>query len=42
MKFHNKTPKKLQEHLVKCREALAAKAKPDFAASKDRNGKEKV
>ena len=33
MKFCNEAPKKLQEHLGKCKEALAAKAAADFAAS---------
>ena len=41
MKFCNKTPKKLQEHLWKCKEALAAKATADLAASQDGSGKEK-
>ena len=31
MEFHNKTPKKLQDHLGKCKEALAAKAAADLA-----------
>ena len=39
-KFCVKTPKKLQEHLGKCKEALAAKAAADFAASQDGNNKE--
>ena len=39
-KFHNETPKKLQEHLGKCKEVLAAKAAADFTASQDGNNKE--
>ena len=35
MKFCKETPKKLQEHLGKCREALAAKAAADFTNSKE-------
>ena len=33
MEFHNETPKKLQDHLGKCKEALAAKVAADLAAS---------
>ena len=33
MKFTNETPKKLQEHLGTCKEALVAKAEADLAAS---------
>ena len=33
MKFPYKTPKKLQEYLGKCKEALVAKAAADLAAS---------
>ena len=40
MMLHNETPKKLQEYLGKCKEALAAKAAADFTASQDGNGKE--
>ena len=41
MKFPNETPKKLQEHLRKCREMLVAKATADLAASQGGSGKEK-
>ena len=41
MKFCHKTPKKLQEHLGKCKEAQAAKAAADLAASQDGGSKEK-
>ena len=40
MNFHNDTPKKLQEHLGKCKDALAAKEAADFTASQDVNSKE--
>ena len=40
MKFCNKTPKKLQDHLGKCKEVLAAKAAADLAASQDGSNKE--
>ena len=39
-KFCHKAPKKLQDHLGKCKEALAAKAAADFAASQSRTNKE--
>ena len=39
-KFHHEAPKKLQEHLGKCKEVLAAKVAADFAASQDGNSKE--
>ena len=41
MKFHNETPKKLQEHLGKCKEVLAAKAAADLATSQDGGSKGK-
>ena len=40
MKFCNETPKKLKEHLGKCKEAQAAKAAADLAASQDGDNKE--
>ena len=39
MEFRNETPKKLQEHLGKCKEALAAKAAADLAASQGASSK---
>ena len=39
-KFCHEAPKKLQEHLGKCKEALAAKVAADFTASQDGNSKE--
>ena len=41
MKFCQETPKKLQEHLRKCKEVQAAKAAADLAASQDGSSKEK-
>ena len=43
MKFCHETPKKLQDHLGKYKEALTAKAAADLAASQDgSNKKEKA
>ena len=39
-KFRHETPKKLQEHLGKCKEVLAAEVAADFAASQSRTSKE--
>ena len=39
-KFRHKTPKKLQEQLGKCKEALTVKVAADFTASQDGNSKE--
>ena len=39
-KFHTEAPKKLQEHLGKCKEALAAKAAVELTASQNETGKE--
>ena len=41
MNFHNETPKKLQEHLGKCKEVQAAKVVADLAASQDGSNKER-
>ena len=40
MEFHNETPKKLQDYLGKCKEALATKAAADLAASQGESNKE--
>ena len=40
MKFRNETPKKLQDHLGKCKEVLAAKAAADLAALQEGSNKE--
>ena len=40
MEFCNKTPKKLQDHLGKCKEVLAAKAAADLAPSRGGSSKE--
>ena len=39
-KFHTEAPKKLQEHLGKCKEELAAKAAAELAASQNETSKE--
>ena len=39
-KFRMEAPKKLQDHLGKCKEALAAKVVADFATSQSRTSKE--
>ena len=38
--FRTEAPKKLQEHLGKCKEALATKAAAELAASKNKASKE--
>ena len=38
--FHTEAPKKLQEHLGKCKEALAAKVAVELAASQNETSKE--
>ena len=40
-KFRTKAPKRLQEHLRKCKEALAAKAAVELAVSQNETGKGK-
>ena len=40
MDFCNETPKKLQDHLGKCKEVLATKAAADLAASQGESSKE--
>ena len=40
-KFHTEAPKKLQEHLGKCKEVLATKAAVELAASQNESSKEK-
>ena len=39
--FHTEAPKKLQEHLGKCKEALATKAVAELAASQNKTSKGK-
>ena len=39
-KFHTEAPKKLQEHLGKCKEALAVKVAAELAASQNETSKE--
>ena len=39
-KFHTEAPKKLQEHLGKCKEALAAKAAAELVVSQNETSKE--